>query len=112
MPSMLKVKSPLSVLRLAFNLFKPEHQQIFYPFIIILFINSLILEILYFSPRYPLSIFFSPIISRIWGEQYLHYPMNLMLLPKLFYYVQMVVSLFLSSFLIVLVVDMVAAINN
>ena len=109
---MSKIKSPLIVLRSAFNIFKFEHQQIFYPFIIVIFINSLVLEILYFSPRYPLSIFFSPIISRIWGEQYLHYPMDLMLLPKMFYYTQMVISLFLSNILIVVVVDMVAAVNS
>ena len=109
---MSKIKSPFTVLRLTFNLFKVEHQQIFYPFIIVVFINFLALEILYFLPRYPLSIFFAPIVSRIWGEQYLHYPMSLMLLPKLFYYVQMLISLFVSSFLTVLIVDMVAAINN
>ena len=112
MSSMSKIKSPLTVLRLAFSLFKFDNQKIFYPFIIIVFINLLVLEVIYFLPRYPLSVFFSPIISRIWGEQYLHYPMDLMLLPKLFYYAQMVIFLFLSSFLIVLVVDMVADINN
>jgi len=109
---MSKVKSPLTVLRLSFILFKFENQQIFYPFIIIVFINLVILEILYFSPRYPLLVFFAPIISRIWGQEYLHYPMDMMLLPKLFYYAQMVIYLFLSSILSVLVVDMVAAINN
>jgi len=109
---MSKIKSPLTVLRLGTSFFKFEHQQIFYPFIIIVFINFLILEILYFVPRYPLSIFFAPIITRIWGEEYLHYPMDLMLLPKLFYYAQMVVFLFVSSILIALIVDMVAAVND
>jgi hypothetical protein len=109
---MSKVKSPFTVLRLTFNLFKLEHQQIFYPFIIIVFINLFVLEILYFSPRYPLSIFFAPIVSRIWGEEYMHYPMNLMLLPKVFYYAQMVIFLFFSSILTALVADMVSAINN
>ena len=107
-----KIKSPFTVLRLAFSFFKLQHQQIFYPFIIIVFINFFVLEILYFLPRYPLSTFFAPIISRIWGEEYLHYPMNLMLLPKLFYYAQMVIYLFLSSILIALIVDMIADINS
>jgi hypothetical protein len=110
---MSKLKSsPFTVLRLTFNIFKLEHRQIFYPFIIIVFINLLVLEILYFLPRYPLSVFFTPIISRIWGEQFMHYPMNLMLLPKLFYYAQMVIFLFFSSILIAMVADMVAAVNN
>ncbi len=106
------MKTPLTVLRLAYGLFKFEHQQIFFPFIIIVFINLVVLEILYFLPRYPLSIFFTPIISRIWGEEYLHYPMYMMLLPKLFYYSQIVIYLFLSSILSVVIVDMVADINN
>ena len=109
---MSKLKSPLSVLRLASSFFKLEHQQIFFPFILIVFINLLILEILYFIPRYPLSIFFTPIISRIWGEGDLHYPMDLMLLPKLFYHAQMIVFIFVSSYLAVLIVDMVAVIND
>ena len=109
---MQKIKSPFSILGLSFNLFKREHQQIFFPFIIVIFINLFVLEILYFSPRSPLSIFFAPIISHIWGEGYLHYPMNILLLPKLFYYTQIVIFLFISSILTVLVVDMVAAINN
>jgi len=109
---MTKLKSPFTVLRLGVSLFKLEHQQIFYPFITIVFINFLVLEILYFSPRYPLSVFFAPIISHIWGEGYLRYPMDLVLLPKLFYYVQVLILLFLSSFLIALIVDMVNAINN
>jgi len=110
---MSKVKSsPLTVLRLTFGLFKSEHQQIFYPFITIIFINLLVLEILYFSSRPPLSLFFAPIVNRIWGEEYLHYPMNIILLPKMFYYAQMVFFLFISNIVTVAVIDMVSAINN
>jgi hypothetical protein len=109
---MSKIKSPFTVLRLTFNLFKVENKQIFYPFIIIVFINLLALEVLYFAPRYPLSVFFYPIISHIWGDEYLHYPMNLVLLPKLFYYTQMIIHIFFSCFLTALTADMVAAINN
>jgi len=107
-----KVKSTFTLLRLVFNLFKPEHQQIFYPYIIIVFINLLVLETLYFAPRHPLSSFFYPLIGRIWGAEYLHYPMDLMLLPKLFYYTQVIIFLFVSSFLTAIIADMVAAINN
>ena len=109
---MSKIKLPFTVLRMAFSLFKFENQQIFYPFIIIIFINSLVLEILYFLPRYPLSVFFAPIIRNLWGEEYLHFPMDLVLLPKLFFYAQMGIFLFLSSFLTVLIVDMVVDVNN
>jgi len=109
---MTKVKSPMTVLRLASNLFTMENQQIFYPFIIIVFINLLILEVLYFAPRYPLSLFFNPLISRMWGAEYLQYPLNLLLLPKIMYYAQIVVFLFVTSILTAVTVDMIAAINN
>jgi len=109
---MQKVKSPFTVLRITAGFFRSENKQIFYPFIITVFINLLLLEILYFYPRYPLALFFSPIISRIWGDEYLHYPMNLILLPKLFYYSQIVIFLFVSNILSAMTVDMVADINN
>ena len=41
---------------------------IVYPFCIIAFIQLLVLEVLYFSPRFPLSVFFGPIIARLHGE--------------------------------------------
>mgnify|MGYP003394296695 CR=1 FL=1 len=107
-----KSTSPFVILRSALSLFKVENQQILYPFITIVFISLLTLEILYFLPRYPLSIFFNTIIGRIWGEAYLHYPMNLSLLPKMFYYVQTAIYLFISGFLISIIIPMIAAFNN
>lgn len=109
---MAKLKSSFSILRQTVDIFKPQYGQIFYPFIVILFINLLILEILYFSTRYPLVGFFGPIISRIWGEEYLHYPVNFLLLPKILYHFQIVNYLFISSVLICSIIPMVSAINS
>lgn len=85
---------------------------IFYPFCIIIFIQLLAVEIIYFSPRFPLVLFFGPVIKRLWSEAFLHYPLNLVLLPKLFQYAQMVIFLFVSSFLTGVAVAIIAAINS
>lgn len=85
---------------------------ILFPLSIGVFIQLLTLEILYFSPRFPLDIFFGPIVSRIWAEAFLHYPLNFFLLPKLFYYAQIAIYLFIGSFLSAVAISMVASLNN
>ena len=88
------------------------NKLILLPFCIIAFVQLLILEILYFVPRYPLSVFFAPIIRRVWSERFLHYPFNFILLPKLFQYTQTATYLFLSSFLIGVAIYIIFLINN
>jgi len=70
------------------------------PFLSIAFVQLLALEILYFAPRYPLAAFFNPIVQTLWGERFVHYPNNLLILPKLFQNVQVFVYIFISSFFI------------
>ncbi len=41
---------------------------ILFPFVTAAFIQLFILEILYFSPRFPLSTFFGPIIRTFWSD--------------------------------------------
>ena len=85
---------------------------ILYPFIIIIFIQLLLFEVLYFAPRYPLSLFFAPIIRTLYGETFLHYPFNLFILPKLFQSVQIYLYLFISSFLTGVSIFIIAALNH
>lgn len=70
------------------------------PFIIIGFLECLVLEVAYFSVRFPLSKVFAPVIKKFFGEAYLHYPASLAMLPKLFYYGQTLVYVFISVFLV------------
>lgn len=65
--------------------------EVLMPFIIIAFIETLALELIFFSPRYPIAAFFNPIIRKFFGEAFLHYPGNLMILPKLFYFAQVAI---------------------
>jgi hypothetical protein len=61
------------------------------PFVFIAFLEILALEFLYFSPRAPLSYITSPIIRKFFGEAAIHYPANLLILAKLFYYLQIAI---------------------
>jgi len=69
------------------------------PFFIIAFLEGLALELIYFSTRKPLSYITAPIIRKFSGEAFLHYPFNLIKLPKLFYYSQILIYVFAGAFL-------------
>lgn len=58
------------------------------PFIIIAFLEGLALELIYFSAHKPLILIAGPIIRKFYGEAFLHYPGNILILPKIFYYKQ------------------------
>lgn len=77
------------------------------PFIIIAFFEGLAMELLYFSTRKPLSIVAGPIIRKYFGENSLHYPVNLLILPDLFYYIEITIYVFVSVFLMAISINMV-----
>jgi hypothetical protein len=89
-----------------------SNPAILFPFMITAFIQLFILEILYFSPRYPLNIFFGPIIRYFSSEKFLHYPYNFEILPKIFHDVKQVLFVLVSSFLVGIAINTIAAINN
>ncbi|HPM42657.1 MAG TPA: hypothetical protein PLV52_02390 [Candidatus Omnitrophota bacterium] len=76
-----------------------QKPAILLPFFIIAFMEGIALELIYFSARKPLAIIASPIVRKFFGESYVHYPGNLVLLPKLFFYAQIVIYIFVSVFL-------------
>lgn len=88
-----------------------SHPIIFAPYIIIVFLQLLILEVLYFYPRYPLNAFFGPLVRKFWGESFLHYPKNFTLIPKLFQTIQIPMYIFLSVFLIAVSIALLKKIN-
>lgn len=69
------------------------------PFIIIACFEGIALELAYFCVRPPLSLITNPIIRKFFGEQFLHYPANMILLPRIFYYLQIVIYIFLGVLL-------------
>lgn len=66
------------------------------PFIIVAFFEGIALELIYFSTRFPISVAARPIIRKFFGEPFLHYPSNLIILGKLFYSAQIVIYIFIS----------------
>jgi hypothetical protein len=72
----------------------------------------MILEILYFAPRYPLSVFFGPIIKTLYAEVFLHYPFYFYLLPKFIRYAQILVYLFLGGYLIGIAIFLIGEVVN
>jgi hypothetical protein len=87
-------KEPSVVKKTVKNLcvFCKENPVLVVPFLFVLFVDLVALFTLYFSPRPPISIIMAPPIRRFWGDQFLHYPMNFLLLPKLFNYSNIVLS--------------------
>ena len=73
-----------------------RHPVILTPFAGLALIYSGILAAAFLAPQPPFSVVFSPLIRAFWGEQFLHYPVNLMLLPRLFDYGKCAADLFLG----------------
>jgi len=89
-----------------------RNKILLFPYSMIVFVQLFILEILYFIPRFPLNKFFSPIITTFWSEKYLHYPLNLLLLPQLFQKAQPPVYILISSFFVAASIYVISEINN
>jgi len=89
-----------------------RNPQLLYPFCILGFVQLLLMEVLFFANRFPLSVICAPIITRLKGPQYLHYPFNYELVNHWFQSSQMFIYFFLTSFIVGKVVLMVAKINN
>ncbi len=104
-------RDPITLVKTSFNALI-NHPIILFPFFVSVFIQLVVLEFLYFSARFPLVVFFGPIIRRLWGEGFLHYPLNIILLPKLFYYAQLFVYIFIGAFLTAVAALIIRAINN
>ena len=69
------------------------------PFVFIAFFETLTLELIYFSTRFPLSAIAAPIIRKFFGEAHLHYPAHLVIIPSIFYYVQIGIYITVGAFL-------------
>ena len=63
-----------------------RYPRVLFPFILVGIMDGLLLTIIYMAPRPPFARFLAPIIRAFWGEGFLHYPTNFVLLPKIFQY--------------------------
>ncbi|MFC1809019.1 hypothetical protein ACFL3D_02710 [Candidatus Omnitrophota bacterium] len=61
------------------------------PFLFVGICNFLWLLAVYFSPRYPISLVMAPPIRQFFGDKFLHYPQNFVLLPKLYHFGELII---------------------
>lgn len=61
-----------------------KYPIILLPFIIVGLFDAFSLLLLYLAPQAPISFVFAPPIRAFWGERFLHYPLNFVLMPRLF----------------------------
>lgn len=80
---------------------------VIFPFFIIAFLEALALELLFFSPRKPLSVLAAPVTRKLFGEAALHYPANLAALPKQFYYAQILIYVVIGVLLMGMAMEIV-----
>ncbi len=60
-------------------------------FVFLAFIQACALTVVFLSHSEPVNSLLGPIIRRFWGDRFLHYPDNFLILPKLFSYAEMAV---------------------
>lgn len=82
------------------------------PFFFLALIDYCALIVIYFAPRYPVSKILAPPIRKIWGEQFLHYPYNFSLIPKLYSYAQVLISFTAGIFFTAIFILFVAQLFN
>ncbi len=66
-----------------------ERPLVVVPFVVGAVFSGVALYVLYLAPVRPMSIVLAPPIRAFFGEKFLHYPLNIFLLPKLFYFAQL-----------------------
>lgn len=93
-----KKPSIISIFFSTANTFK-KNPSVYIPFLIFAALEFLALMLLFLAPREPFRSVLGPPIRAFWGEQFLHYPVNFMLLPKLASHSRMVLSVFAGSIL-------------
>lgn len=104
-------KQPITLLRSAFSTLL-ENPSVLFPFACIAFVQFLLLEVIFFAPRFPLNVFFGQVISRLHGEAYLHYPFNYFLLSQWFQMAQIPIYILCNSFFLGVAVSIIALINS
>ncbi|MFH1593582.1 MAG: hypothetical protein ABID09_02665 [Candidatus Omnitrophota bacterium] len=76
------------------------------PFLIAGFLEAVALELIYFSSGEPLGHIMNPIIKKFFGEAFAHFPGNLLIVPKLFFFAQVMITAVIGMFLTALTIYM------
>lgn len=76
-----------------------KNPSIYAPFAVFALLEFIALIIVFLAPRAPLNLVLGPPIKTLWGEKFLHYPANFLLLPKLASHTRLFLSIFAGSLL-------------
>ena len=86
-----------------------RHPLFAFPFVLLALLEGIALYLLFLAPQEPFAKLLAPPIARFWGDQFVHYPGHLFLLPRLFYYAKLLLSfmpgMFVSAYFIGLIAD-------
>ena len=85
---------------------------LFIPFLIFAAAEALSLIFVYLIPRPPLKLIFGQPIRDFWGDLFLHYPTNFLLLPKLASLTRMGLTVIFGSFLTGMAVNAVVNLHH
>ncbi|MFA5118262.1 MAG: hypothetical protein WC695_05360 [Candidatus Omnitrophota bacterium] len=106
-PQTTKYPSLKKVYNNTFSLLK-HNKLLFIPFAIFTILELLALIFIYISPRMPFVIVLGPPIKAFFGERFLHYPMNFVLIPKLAGITRTVLSILAGSYLSAVAVQVIS----
>ncbi len=89
-----------------------NHFRVLVPFGVVAFFQGSLLLLLFWATQFPFSIVLAPPIRAFFGELYLHYPANFLLMPRLFNYGNIIISLFIGSWMTGMMVSMIYQVNK
>ena len=88
----------LDLFALTTSFFK-NNSILYLPFIIFFAVEFFCLILTYLSNYNPLLLVFGPIVKTFWGEQFLHFPFNFVLLPKIASFLRILLSISIGPIL-------------
>lgn len=100
-----------TIYQLTFSALK-KNRVLFAPFLIFALLDLVGLIFIYLAPREPVISFLGPPIKAFWGESFLHYPFNFLLLSKLESFNRMGLYIIFGSLLTGAAVALVSEIHN
>lgn len=86
-----------------------KNPTVLFLFLLLGIFDAIALTILFFAPIPPVSNLLAPIIRAFWSDQYLHYPANFILLPKLFGHAHFLISTVIGVFFSGLIIKQIEA---
>ncbi len=102
------VSSIVEIYKQVFSLLK-KNPTILFLFFVVALLDGLALTALFYAPSPPFSYVLAPIIRAFWSDDFLHYPSNFLLLPKLFGHAHFLISTLIGVFVTGLVIKKIEA---